>query len=200
MPLPLIPLVTAVAPKLFSAISNAVSKPATPASKGDFLNVLMNQLTSKSSVQSVQKSLEAMGAGDSQALSGAAALVGRPVLATTGSFTQAGSAVNLPYTLSAPVADAVLEVTDASGTVLSRQALGAKGPGQYTAVFTPPAGQAAGELRYRIVSMDGGRSTVLPAVAGNVTGFTMAGGQPVLQVGAITISLGDVTSIGTSTN
>jgi flagellar basal-body rod modification protein FlgD len=224
MPIPILPLVSAVAPKVMGAISNAV-KPSSQLGKDDFLKLLVAQLknqnplnplandqfisqsaqfSSLEALQNINKGVEGLNstAAGGNALAGAAPLLGRPVAATSGSFNYTGAPVSLPYGLTAPVADAALEVTDASGAVVARQALGPKAAGQYTAVFTPPTGGVlpAGSLRYRIVSMDGARSTVLPAVAGSVTGITMAGGQPVLQIGPVTVSLADVTTIGTPTN
>ncbi|MBI4245883.1 MAG: flagellar hook assembly protein FlgD [Candidatus Rokubacteria bacterium] len=219
MALPLVPIIGAVA----GAITNAVSKPPDRLGKDDFLKLLVAQLknqnplnplandqfisqsaafSSLEALQNIQKGVEGLGSGSGTALAGAASLLGRPVAATAGRFTFAGAPVSLPYTITAPVGDAALEVTDAGGALVSRTALGAKGAGQYATIFTSPAGRVLpnGDYRYRIVSMDGGRSTPLSAIAGSVTGITLVGGQPVLQVGSVTVSLSDVTTIGTPTN
>lgn len=209
-----------------ASTGTTASKPATTQlSKDDFLKLLVaqlknqdplnpvnndqfiNQSTAFASLEQLQNISQGIGtlnsaAGGAGALGSAAALLGRPVVATTGSFNYTGAPVSLPYTLSTSVASAALEVVDQKGTVIAQQALGAQAPGAHTATFTPPAGQvlAGGQLRYRIVSMDGGQSTVLPAVGGSVNGVTLASGQPVLQVGPVTIGLSDITSIGTPTN
>jgi flagellar hook assembly protein FlgD len=143
-----------------------------------------------------------MAGGNASALGSAASLVGRHVTATSARFAFNGEPVTLPFTLTAAVPEAVLEVTDASGTVVSRQSLGSRTAGAQSAVFTAPVGQVVpnGEYRYRIVSMDGARSIPLPAISGSVTGITLAGTDPVLRVGPVSIGLSDVTSIGTATN
>jgi len=216
-------LISSVAPKIVGAITDAVSKPPERLGKDDFLKLLVAQLrnqnplnplqndqfiqqsaqfSSLEELQNIRKGVEGLSAGGAQALGSAAALLGRPVVATAGRFDYQGSPVTLPFTLAAPVAEAVVEVTDASGAVVSRQSLGARPAGQHSAVFTPPSGRIlpGGEYRYRIVSMEGGRSTPLAAVAGSVSGITLSGGQPVLQVGPVTVSLADVTTIGAPTN
>jgi flagellar basal-body rod modification protein FlgD len=217
-------LISAVAPKVLGAVTGAVSKPPSPQlGKDDFLKLLVAQLqnqdplnplsndsfiqqttgfSSLEELQNIRKGVEGLGAGGGQGLANAAALLGRPVSANTGHFTYAGSAVTLPFTLSAPAANATIEVTDGSGTVIARQSLGALTAGPHSATFTPPSGSTlpGGDYGYRIVSTDGGRSTTLSAIAGNVTGVTLAGGQPVLQVGPVTVNLSDITTIGAPAN
>lgn len=223
MAVPLVPILTAVAPKIIGAITDAVTRKPDRLGKDDFLKLLVAQLknqnplspmandqfisqsamfSSLEELQNIRKGVESMTAGGGGALAGAAALLGRPVAATVGRFTYAGSQVSLPFTLGGPVAEAVLEVTDGAGTVVARQSLGARTAGQHTAVFTPPANRvlASGQYRYRIVSMDGARSNPLPAVAGTVTGITLADGQPVLQIGPVSVTLSDVTTVGSPTN
>lgn len=224
MAFPLVPLVTAVAPSVIGAITNVATSSPQSLGKEDFLKLLVAQLknqnpfnplandqfiaqttafSSLEELQNIRKSLEVFGsAGDAQALSGAAALLGRPVTATAGGFYYAGLPVALPYTLTAPVGSAVLEVTDLSGALVARQSLGPQIAGPHSAEFIPPTNRVLpeGELRYRILSMDGGRSTLLPAIAGSVTGITVAGGQPLLQVGPVTVRLSDVITVGTPTS
>jgi len=220
MALPLVPLITAVAPRVLGALASAASPPDR-LGKDDFLKLLVAQLkhqnplnplsndqfisqsaafSSLEELQNIRKSLDALGTGSGTALGGAAALLGRTVTATAGRFAFSGAPVTLPFALSAPVGDAVLEVTDAGGAQVARIALGPRAAGAHTVVFTPPAGRVlpAGEYRYRIVSMDGGRSIPLPAVGGTVTGVALVNGQPVLQVGTVTVALADVVAIATS--
>lgn len=219
----IIPLISSVAPAIVGAVAGNATTPSGLLGKDDFLKLLVAQLknqdpinpldnsqfinqsaafSSLEALQNIQKSLDNLAASNSNSLAGAAGLLGRQVTATAGRFSFSGGAVTLPYTITTPVASAALEVTDASGTVVSRQTLGPLAPGQYTAVFTPPAGGVlpAGDYRYRIVSMDGGSATPLRAVSGTVTGITAINGTPVLQVGSIAVNLTDVTTIGTPTN
>jgi flagellar basal-body rod modification protein FlgD len=223
MALPLVPIIAAVAPKVIGAVAGAVTKTPDRLGKEEFLKLLIAQLknqnplnpiandqfisqsamfSSLEELQNIRKGVESMAGGNAAAMAGAASLVGRHVTASSGRFTFDGRPVSLPFTLTAPAAGAVLEVTDGNGTVVTRQPLGARSAGQQTAVFTPPAGQVvpSGDYRYRIVSMDGARSIALPVVAGSVTGITLAGSEPVLQVGPVSISLSDITSIGSPTH
>ncbi len=223
MAVPLIPIVSALAAPVINALTSAAApKPSGSLGKEDFLKLLIAQIqnqdplsplgndqfisqsaafSSLEELQNIRKGVEALGGGSVAAVGGAAALLGQPIVATAGRFAYDGAPVSLPYTLTGAVADAVLEVTDSSGTVVARQPLGAQGAGQHTAVFAAPAGRvlASGQYRYRIVSTDGARTTPLPAIAGSVTGITVTGGQPALQVGPISVDLADVTTIGTPT-
>jgi flagellar basal-body rod modification protein FlgD len=221
MPIPAIAaLASTVAPKILGTVSDAV-KPGT-LNKDDFLKLLVSQLknqdplnplsndqfiaqstafSSLEALQNIQKGIATLGgAGSAQTLASTAALLGRPVVASTGTFQWSGQPVSLPYSIAAPVGNAAVEVTDASGTTIAQMPLGPRTPGQYTTVFTPPTVLPTGQYKFRIVSMDGGRSTPLSAIGGSVTGITLSNGQPVLQVGSVTINLADVTTIGTPTN
>ncbi len=214
-------LISAAAPKVLGAVGNAVKSNNT-LNKDDFLKLLVSQLknqdplnplsndqfiaqstsfSSLEALQNIQKGVDNLGgAGSAQTLASTAGLLGRPVVASTGTFQWNGQAVSLPYTIAAPVANAAVEITDARGNTIGQMPLGARTPGQYSAAFTPPSALPAGQYKYRIVSMDGGRSTPLSAIGGSVTGITLSNGQPVLQVGSVTINLADVTTIGTPTN
>jgi flagellar basal-body rod modification protein FlgD len=214
-------VVSSVAPKVLGAIGSAVA-PRNTLSKDDFLKLLVSQLKNQdplnplSNDQFIQQStafssLEALqniqqgitnlgGAGSAQTLASSAGLLGRPVVASTGTFQWSGQPVSLPYTIAAPVANAAVQVTDASGTTIAQIPLGARTPGQYGATFVPPSAMSTGQYQYRIVSMDGGQTTPLSAIGGSVTGISLSNGQPVLQVGSVTIKLADVTTIGTPTN
>jgi len=197
------PIATTARPEMMTAV-----KPGT-LSKDDSLKLLVTQLknqdplnplsndrfiaqstsfSSLEALQNIQKGIENLGGNNSaQRLTGAAGLLGRPVVACTGTFQWA-------------VTNAAVEVTDSSGTTLAQMPLGARTPGQYSATFIPPTALPAGQYKYRIVSTDGGRSTPLSAIGGSVTGINMQNGQPVLQVGSVTINLADVTTIGTPAN
>ena len=176
MPIPAIAsLVSAVAPKVLGAVGAAAgaAAPSSTLNKDDFLKLLVSQLKN---------------------------LLGRPVVASTATFQWSGQPVSLPYTIAAPVANAALEITDANGKTVGQMPLGARPAGQYNVAFAPSSPLPTGQYKYRIVSTDGGRSTPLSAIGGSVTGINMQNGQPVLQVGSVTINLADVTTIGTPTN
>jgi flagellar basal-body rod modification protein FlgD len=221
MPIPAIAaLASTVVPKVLGAVSN-IAKPDT-LNKDDFLKLLVSQLknqdplnplsndqfiaqstafSSLEALQNIQKGIAGLGSsGSAQTLAGTAGLLGRPVVASTGTFQWSGQPVSLPYTIAAPVANAAVEITDASGNTLGQMPLGARPTGQYNAAFVPSSPLPAGQYKYRIVSMDGGRSTPLSAIGGSVTGISLLNGQPVLQVGSVTINLADVTTVGTPTN
>jgi len=214
-------VISAVAPKILGAVGGAAA-PSSTLNKDDFLKLLVSQLknqdplnplsndqfiaqstafSSLEALQNIQKGVDNLGgAGSTQTLASTASLLGRPVVASTATFQWSGRPVSLPYTIASPVANAAVEITDASGNAIGQMPLGARPPGQYSAVFSPSSALPTGQYKYRIVSMDGGRSTPLSAIGGSVTGVNLSNGQPVLQVGSVTINLTDVTTIGTPTN
>ncbi len=225
MPIPAITsLVSAVAPKVLGAIGAATgaAAPSSTLNKDDFLKLLVSQLknqdplnplsndqfiqqstsfSSLEALQNIQKGVDNLGGtGSAQTLASTAGLLGRPVVASTATFQWSGQPVSLPYTIAAPVANAALEITDAKGNTVGQMPLGARPAGQYNVAFAPSSPLPTGQYKYRIVSTDGGRSTPLSAIGGSVTGINMQNGQPVLQVGSVTINLADVTTIGTPTN
>jgi flagellar basal-body rod modification protein FlgD len=227
MVIPVLPLVGAISSAI-SAVKEAVTPSAsspTKLGKDDFLKLLVAQLKNQDpmsplandqmlaqsaafsqveALQNIQQTLDASSKGSSAAALGASTgLLGRPVTATSATFTFAGATTTLPFTLDAPVSSAVAEISDASGNVVAHIALGARAAGAQSvdlSAGTTKTPLGAGQYRYRILADDGtGRATPLAAIAGVVTGVSLDNGTPVLAIGSRKISLADVAAVGTPT-
>jgi flagellar basal-body rod modification protein FlgD len=174
--------------------------PLDPVSNDQFITQSA-QFSSVEALQNIQKSLTQMAASTgSSALAASTAMLGRSVSATAGSFTYAGASVALPFTLSAPLAGGVLQITNASGTVVSRVPLGTLDPGARSYVLQPgqpPLG--AGTYRYEILGPGAtGTLAALPVISGVVSGVKLDAGTPVLSLGSVNVALADVASVGTT--
>ena len=176
--------------------------PLNPLSNDQFITQSA-QFSTVEALQNIQKSLTTMSDNSgSSAVANGTALIGRPVVATTASFTYAGATVSLPFTLATGLETGVLEISDGSGAVVTRLPLGTRDAGAQSFDLQP--GQTAlrsGSYRYRILAPDAtGRLSALPAVTGLVTGVSLQNGRPVLSLGSRTVDLTDVTGVGTTTN
>lgn len=228
MALPLIPLVSAVVPTIVGAVTNRLT--GAPAKKDmdkeTFLKLLVEQIrhqdplnplsndkfieqstafSTLEQLHNIQKSVEAQTAATApNALAAGTSFLGRTVTASEAGFTYAGATVALPFTLDAPVGNAVAEIVNAQGEVVSRVTLGPKLGGAQAFELTPGTsarGLAAGQYRYRIVSQDlAGRPMPLPAIRGLVTGAGMDGGAATLQIGPLRVALSSVASVGIPIN
>ena len=174
--------------------------PLNPVSNDQFITQSA-QFSSVEALQNIQKSLTAMAASTgSSALASSTAILGRSVSATAGSFTYAGASVTLPFTLSAPLAGGVLQISNASGAVVSRVPLGTLQAGARAYTLQPgqpPLG--AGTYRYEILGPSAtGTLTPLPVVTGVVSGVKLDRGTPLLSLGSVNVALADVASVGTT--
>ncbi len=173
--------------------------PMNPVSNDQFITQSA-QFSSVEALQNIQRSLTQMAASTGgSALAASTAMLGRSVSATAGSFTYAGASAALPFTLSGPLAGGVLQITNASGTVVSRVPLGTLDAGARSYVLQP--GQpplAAGTYRYEILGPGAtGALAPLPVIGGVVSGVKLDAGTPVLSLGSVNIALTDVASVGT---
>jgi flagellar basal-body rod modification protein FlgD len=173
--------------------------PLNPVSNDQFITQSA-QFSSVEALQNIQKSLTEMATSTGgSALASSTALLGRSVAAKAGTFTYAGASVNLPFTLPAPLAGGVLEISNGSGAVVSRVSLGTLDAGTRTYTLqpgTPPLG--AGTYRYEILGPDAtGALAPLPVVTGVVSGVKLNNGTPALSLGPVTVDLTDVASVGT---
>jgi flagellar basal-body rod modification protein FlgD len=226
MAFPLVPVIGTVLPAVTSFVKDTLApKPKNTLDKDDFLKLLITQLRHQDplkpmdndklltqqtgfatveELQNIRKSLETSASGTSGAIASGTAFLGKPVTATSAGFTYAGATVNLPFTLDTPVTNGAVEITDAGGNVVHQIPLGARGAGSQSVDLTPGAltrALGAGQYRYRVVSRDAsGRGTPLPAIAGVVSGVTVDGGAPVLNIGSRRISVSDVVSVGMANN
>jgi flagellar basal-body rod modification protein FlgD len=225
MAFPIVPVLGAVSSALGALMPRKTETPGR-LGKDDFLKLLVaqlknqnplspisnDQLLSQSTQFSTLEELQNIGktlgtvasASNGASLASGTALLGRPVTATTASFTYAGATVSLPFALESPVSNAALEISDANGTVVATVALGARATGAQTATLQPGFNGRvlpAGQYRYRIMGVDAaGRSTPLPAITGTVTGINLDQGVPVLVLGSRRVQLGDVTTVGNAAN
>jgi flagellar basal-body rod modification protein FlgD len=224
MAFPLIPLVGAVLPTVVGAVKE-LARPKGELGKQEFLQLLIEQIRHQNplsplsndkfieqttqfstleELQNLRKSVEAQATAQGPAaLAAGTAFLGRAVAATEAAFTYAGATVTLPFALDAPVGNAVVEILDARGEVVSRVPLGPRLAGAQSLELTPGGtarGLAAGQYRYRIVSQDlAGRGTALPAIRGLVTGAGTDGGAALLQLGPLRVPLSSVASVGIPT-
>jgi flagellar basal-body rod modification protein FlgD len=227
MALPLIPLVSAVVPTIVGAVNRLTgAPPKQEMDKETFLKLLVEQIrhqdplnplsndkfieqstafSTLEQLHNIQKSVEAQTAATApNALAAGTSFLGRMVTASEAGFTYAGATVALPFTLDAPVGNAVAEIVNTQGEVVSRVTLGPKPGGAQAFELTPGStarGLAAGQYRYRIVSQDlAGRTMPLPAIRGLVTGAGMDGGAATLQIGPLRVALSSVASVGIPTH
>lgn len=212
---PIIPLVGALLPTVVNAIRNSFTPSAPPAGKEDFLKLLASQLENQQA-PSTASSNDIVGSpaalanvgGSPGMLAGTyggpgvatGALLGRPVTAVAARFDYADGPVSLPYALGAPVGNALLELTDTSGTIVARIPLGPKTAGPHSFDFSGRTlGRAlpAGQYRYRILAPDAtGNFTALPAISGTVSSVRFERGAPVLALGSRKVMLADLTMVG----
>jgi flagellar basal-body rod modification protein FlgD len=224
MPFPIIPIIGAVTSAI-SALTSRASSSADRLGKDDFLKLLVAQLknqnplnplsndqfvtqsaqfSSLEELQNIRKSLDTVaGTSGSSSLGATTALLGRTVSATAATFTYAGAPAVLPFALPAAVSNAVLEISDAKGTIISQTSLGARAAGEQSATFQPAlSGQAlpAGQYRYRILSLDSGSATPLAVITGTVTGVNLESGTPQVLLGTRRVLVSDITAVRTTTN
>jgi len=183
---------------LISQLQN--QDPMNPVSNDQFVTQSA-EFSSVEALQNIQSSLTQMATSTgSSALASSTALLGRSVSATAGSFAYAGASATLPFTLSAPLAGGVLQITNANGSVVSRVPLGTLDAGARSYVLQP--GQPplpAGTYRYAILGPDGtGALAPLAVIGGVVSGVKLDGGTPVLSLGSVNVALTDVASVGTT--
>ena len=227
MALPLVPILGAVVPGIIDFIGKklAPEPPKQTLDKDAFLKLLVEQLRHQDplnplcndqfiaqtsqfqqleELHNIRAALEGQSSGSNgSTVAATSVLLGRPVTATAAGFTYGGAAVSLPYTLDAPVGNAAVEISDAAGKVIAQIPLGPKASGPQSFAFTPGmtgSALAAGQYRYRILSVDAGTATALPAITGTVTGISADKGAAVLLVGNRRIALGDVTAVTTPAN
>lgn len=221
MAVPLLPILAGVLPPVINMVKNAFTKPSDRLEKDAFLKLLVAQLrnqnplnplsndqfinqsaafSSLEALRSIQSSLEATAGGNSQ-LTGAADLLGKKVTGHTGTFDFAGTPVQLPYTLPG-AASVVVEVADASGTVVKRFNLGRQSAGSHLVAFN---GQGDGSLplpvgmyRYRVLAATGGgQLEPIAAVAGLVSGVALQKGVPMISLGSVKMAISDLTAVST---
>jgi flagellar basal-body rod modification protein FlgD len=226
MAFPILPILGAAIPAVVGALTGSSKQPTPSKSLGkdDFLRLLVEQIrhqdplnpldndkfiaqqTSFSQLeelQNIRKSLDSQSGTSAGAIASGTAFLGKTVSAASGGFTYAGATVTLPYSLSAPVAAAAIQITDNSGNVIQQIPLGSRPAGPQSFDLTPGSlGKVlgAGQYRYRVVSLAGGQVTPLNAISGTVTGVSMENGVPVLSLGSRRIALADVVSVGMPNN
>lgn len=226
MTVPVNPVLTQPTSQVIGAVPGAVATTQNAAllGKDDFLKLLIAQLRNQNplnpmsndqfvtqsaqfstveALQNIQKSLNTMSDNSgSSAVAAGTALLGRPIVATSASFTYAGATVSLPFTLAGSLEGGLVEIGDADGRILTRVPLGVREAGAQTFELQP--GQTSlrsGTYRYRIIAPNAqGQLAVLPAVTGVVTGVSLDNGTPVLSLGSRTVDLADVTGVGATTN
>ena len=134
----------------------------------------------------------------------AAALIGKEV-ATNGNAIslQSSGPTAVNYQLSANAAKVVVNIQDASGTLVRQIQVGSQNAGNQSLLWDgkDASGKAvaAGLYNFEINAFDlnGKQVQALGRVKGLVTGVRLDGSEPVLEVGGLQIPLSAVTSVST---
>ena len=133
---------------------------------------------------------------------GATSLIGKEVIAQGNKVSlNAGSETLVRYNLSVDAARVVVNLTDSNGNLVRALELGSQGAGEQTAVWDnkDSAGRTltSGVYSFEVNAFDrsGKKIGVATRMQGVVTGLSLAGREPLLQIGGLEVPVSAVISV-----